>query len=157
MRARVFLTGAMLLVVVLTAGAQQQTPRPTPTPSKALNVAGKWTMTLELSIGTATPALDLKQDGEKITGTYTGRYGTSDLTGTLKGRTIEFSLQINAEGQLASMNFTGEVSADAESMKGTATIEGLGDATWSARRTHTEPASALTRWFEGSSALAAGD
>ena len=32
------------------------------------------------------------------------------------------------------MSFRGEVAADAESMKGQATIEGLGDATWSARR-----------------------
>jgi hypothetical protein len=32
------------------------------------------------------------------------------------------------------MNFSGEVAADAQTMKGQATIEGLGDATWSAKR-----------------------
>ena len=56
-------------------------------------------MTLELSIGTANPTLELKQDGEKITGTYTGRYGTSQLQGTLKGRALEFAFQIDAEGK----------------------------------------------------------
>ncbi|HKW02816.1 MAG TPA: hypothetical protein VJN96_23535 [Vicinamibacterales bacterium] len=126
-------TLSIAIAVVMTAIAlSAQTP--SPAPPKPVNVAGKWNMTLELSIGTATPTLDLKQDGEKITGTYTGRYGTSQLQGTLKGRVLEFAFQIDADGQAATMNFRGEVAADAESMKGQATIEGLGDATWSAIR-----------------------
>jgi len=130
MRTRTFV---VVIAVVLTAIATSaQTP--TPAPPKPINVAGKWLMTLELSIGTANPTLELKQDGEKITGTYTGRYGTSQLQGTLKGRVLEFAFQIDAEGQTATMSFRGEVAADAESMKGQATVEGLGDATWTARR-----------------------
>src|SRR6266704_329420 len=85
-------------------------------PTKALNITGKWTMTLVMEIGTGTPALEFKQDGEKITGTYTGRYGTVALVGTLKGRALAFALTVNAEGQPAEMRFTGEVAADAQSM-----------------------------------------
>jgi hypothetical protein len=98
------------------------------------NVAGKWAMTLEMSMGTATPALDLKQDGTKITGTYTGRYGTFELTGSLKNHVIAFSFTMNAEGQAVTMSFEGEVSSDAQSMRGTASLADMGEATWSAKR-----------------------
>lgn len=98
------------------------------------NVAGKWSMTLEMSMGTGTPVLDLKQDGEKISGTYTGRYGTFPLEGKLKEQAIEFWFTMNAEGQSVSMSFTGEVAADGQTMKGQATLGELGDATWSAKK-----------------------
>jgi hypothetical protein len=107
---------------------QKQGARSTP------NVAGKWTMTLEMSMGTATPALELKQDGDKITGTYTGRYGTSALEGKLKESNIEFATTISAEGQPVTLTFTGEVAPDGQTMKGTASLGELGDATWSAKR-----------------------
>ena len=56
-------------------------------------------MTLEtVDRSRRTPTLELKQDGEKITGTYTGRYGTSPLQGTLKGRALEFAFQIERRG-----------------------------------------------------------
>jgi hypothetical protein len=131
MRARTLLVAIAVLAAAIASSAQ--TPTPTPSP-KPLDIAGKWTMTLELSIGTATPALEIKQDGEKITGTYTGRYGSAPIQGTLKGRALEFACEINADGQTAAMNFSGEVAADSQTMKGQATIEGLGDATWSAKR-----------------------
>jgi hypothetical protein len=99
-----------------------------------VNVAGKWAVTLEMGMGTATPGLDLKQDGAKITGMYTGRYGSFPLEGSLKGRVIAFSFTMSAEGQSVTMSYTGEVAADAQSMKGTASLGEMGDATWSAKR-----------------------
>jgi hypothetical protein len=98
------------------------------------NVAGKWIMTLEMSMGTATPALELKQEGAKITGTYTGRYGTFPLEGSLKDRGIQFAFTMGAEGQTVTMTFAGEVSPDAQTMKGTASLGEMGEATWSAKR-----------------------
>lgn len=126
---RTHAVASVLCLLLATAGASAQTA-----PAKPIAIAGKWTMTLELSIGTATPALEFKQDGEKITGTYTGRYGVSALTGTLKERTIQFSFTVDAEGQASRMSFRGEVAADGLTMRGGATIEGLGDATWSAKK-----------------------
>jgi hypothetical protein len=99
-----------------------------------VNVAGKWVVSLEMAMGSATPELELKQDGAKITGTYTGRYGSFPLEGTLKGRTIAFSFTMSAEGQSVTMTYTGEVAADSLSMKGTASLGEMGDATWSAKK-----------------------
>ena len=78
--------------------------------------------------------MDLKQDGEKITGTYTGRYGSFELKGTLKGRALEFTFTMNAEGTPTPMTFTGEVAADGQTMKGKATLGEMGEATWTAER-----------------------
>ena len=130
----------VVLVVACTIGlgasmsSQDKPGQPPPDKKSVPNVAGKWAMTLEMSMGTATPALDLKQDGAKITGTYTGRYGTFELQGSLKDHVIVFSFTMSAEGQSVTMSFEGEVSADAQSMKGTASLADMGEATWSAKR-----------------------
>ena len=130
---------ALALVLAVGAGAARAAAHgddglPSQEKKAALNVAGKWAMTLEMSMGAATPALELKQDGEDLTGTYTGRYGTFELQGSLKGHVIVFSFTMSAEGQAVTMSFEGEVSSDAQSMKGTASLADMGDATWSAKR-----------------------
>jgi hypothetical protein len=129
---------AVVVLACALATALQALPQGKPDPAQpdktTVNVAGKWAVTLEMGMGTATPELELKQDGTKITGTYTGRYGSFPLEGTLKGRTIAFSFTMAAEGQSVTMSYAGEVAADAQSMKGTASLGEMGDATWSAKR-----------------------
>jgi hypothetical protein len=124
----------LFLTCSLAAQAQQSKPEQKPNDKPAVNVAGNWAMTLEMSMGTGTPALVLKQDAEKITGSYTGRYGTFALEGTIKERTIIFSFTMAAEGESVVMTFTGEVAADAQTMKGKAALGDMGEATWSAKR-----------------------
>jgi hypothetical protein len=136
---KTFAVAVLVLACAVGVAAAVPQDKPQQKPDKAtVSVAGKWAMTLEMSMGTATPALDLKQDGSKITGTYTGRYGTFALEGTLKDHTIQFSFQMSAEGQGQTLSFTGEVAADAQTMKGTAVLGEMGDATWSATREKTE-------------------
>jgi hypothetical protein len=127
-----------VLVSAISAGAfaspQDKPGQAQPAKKTEINVSGKWAMTLDMSMGSATPALELKQDGAKLTGTYSGRYGTFPLEGSLKDRAIQFSFTMGAEGQTVTMTFAGEVSADAQSMKGTATLGEMGEATWSAKK-----------------------
>ena len=111
-----------------------QKPTPTPTPAPATTVTGKWTVTLEMQVGTATPTLELVQEAEKITGTYEGRYGKFPLKGTLKKNAIEFSFSMTAEGTEVVMSYRGEVAADFQSMKGSADLDAMGEATWFAKR-----------------------
>lgn len=131
------LTVLMLLpLLLLGAAAFAQTPAPA---AKAIDLTGKWTMVLELSIGSSNPVLVLKQDGDKLTGTYTGRYGEFKVSGKLAAdRTLQFTVAMEAEGQAVTMYFSGEASADGETLtKGVCTIEGLGDGTWAAKRDKT--------------------
>jgi hypothetical protein len=133
------LVALVILGMVMTVGPaavalpQDRPAQAKPDKTAAPNVTGKWTVTLEMSMGTANPALELQQDGEKITGTYTGRYGTFPLQGSLTGRAIRFSFTMGAESPQV-MSFAGEVATDGQSMKGTASLGEMGDATWSAKK-----------------------
>lgn len=96
------------------------------------NIAGQWQFTVELAVGTGRPLVTFKQDGGKITGTYEGRYGKSDLQGTVKENHIEFSVTMVAEGTTVSGVFSGTY--DNDRMSGEVEYEGAGDGTWSAVR-----------------------
>src|SRR5262250_1419307 len=55
----------------------------------AADVTGTWNATVDLGGGQGgTPTFVLKQDGEKLTGTYSGALGESPVTGTIKGSDI---------------------------------------------------------------------
>lgn len=119
------LTIAAALVFALV----QQSPAKPPA-----TLTGKWTMTLEMQTGTASPTIEFTQEGEKITGLYVGRYGKFPVTGTLKGRALAFSFTMNAEGTDVVMAFEGEVAPDFQAIKGTADMGPAGEANWYAKR-----------------------
>ena len=124
-----FISAWRVVAGAVALAAAQEAPKTAP-PS----IAGKWALTLVTEAFTATTALELKQEGEKITGTYTGRYGSFPLEGTLKGRALEFAFTMNADGTPTAMSFAGEVAADGQTMKGKATLGEMGEATWTAAR-----------------------
>jgi hypothetical protein len=95
-------------------------------------VAGQWNFTVELELGTGHPVVNFKQDGEKITGTYDGRYGQSPLEGTVKEKKIEFTVTMVAEGVSVAGVFSGAV--DGDTMSGTVEFDQAGEGTWSATR-----------------------
>jgi len=75
----------------------------------AVDVAGTWHLTVETSAGTGTPTLVLEQRGEALTGTYTGRFGTSPINGTIKGSAIEFSFTASGPMGSATVSYSGTV------------------------------------------------
>jgi len=122
--------GTLLVATVAVAGlAAQSQPAPRP-----VDITGKWTMTLEREGGSSTPSLELKQEGEKLSGLYIGYYGKFPITGTVKARAVEFSLKMNIDGTEVAMSFGGEIAADGQTMGGRADLGGMGEASWSARR-----------------------
>src|SRR4051812_3308926 len=94
------------------------------------SIAGQWQFTVELAIGTGRPLVTFKQDGEKITGTYEGRYGKSTLEGTVKENVVQFTVTVVAEGTTVAGVFTGTYENDR--MSGDVDYEGAGDGTWAA-------------------------
>jgi hypothetical protein len=121
-------------VVLVSMGTWAATAFAQKTPEAAVNLTGKWSMQLEMSVGTSNPVLVFKQDAEKLTGTYTGRYGESQLVGKVDGRKLEFVVTINAEGTENRMSFTGELTPAGDVIKGNADLGGMGEATWLAKR-----------------------
>ena len=123
----------VLIAALVLAGASTSFAQKTPE-AAAVNLTGNWQMTLEMEVGTASPKLVFKQDAEKLTGTYTGRYGEYALAGKVDGRKLEFVVVINAEGTETRMSFTGELTPAGDVIKGNAELGGMGNATWLAKR-----------------------
>lgn len=110
-------TRAMLLLVLISAAAF------------AHDVTGKWTFQVETDAGSGSPTFVFKQAGEKLTGTYTGLFGTAELTGTVKGDEIEFSFEAGTADQKAKIVYKGKIES-ATKMNGSMEIPGMGSGTW---------------------------
>ena len=114
------ITAAFLLTAVLTAGAQ------------TTNVSGNWKLTIETPNGPGGPSVVLKQEGEKLTGTYKGRFGESPLEGTVKGKDIKFTVKVNAQGQEILVEYAGAVEGD--TMKGKVKFGDMGEADFTGKK-----------------------
>ena len=94
-----------------------------------IDLTGTWALNVETDMGSGTPTFILKQDAEgKITGTYTGQLGDTELTGTIKDSVfhIEFSVQDNL------VKYDGEV--ENESMSGKMEIGAMATGTFTGER-----------------------
>jgi hypothetical protein len=79
-----------------------------------IDLTGTWTVDVQTDMGSGNPTFVLKQEGEKITGTYAGSLGDSQVTGTLKGNVLhlEFSIQgnrITYDGTATESSISGKV------------------------------------------------
>ena len=97
------------------------------------DVTGKWAFAVETAAGSGTPTMTFKQDGEKLTGHYSGQLGEADFTGTVKGQDVSFKFTVDAQGNLLDVAYTGTVESK-DTMKGKVSIVGLGDGTFTAKK-----------------------
>jgi hypothetical protein len=89
-------------------------------------VAGTWKVSVSGGAGSAEQTIILKQDGNKITGTFKGPRQSGPLEGTVDGNNISFHVATRVP-----LDYKGTV--DGDSMKGTMTGNGkTGD--WTATR-----------------------
>jgi hypothetical protein len=95
------------------------------------NIAGAWDLSINGPEGVITATADLKQDGEKVTGSITSPQGTVELTGTYKGKTVNLSFTISSpQGELP-IKVNGDV--DGAEMKGIIDF-GMGMADFTAKK-----------------------
>jgi len=90
------------------------------------NVAGTWKIALAGQSGSAEQTIVLKQDGNKITGTFKGPRQSGTLEGLVDGDKITFHVNTRV-----SLDYEGTV--DGDSMKGTMTAKGK-SGEWTATR-----------------------
>jgi hypothetical protein len=98
-----------------------------------VDVTGKWVFAVETSAGSGTPTITLKQDGEKLTGHYSGQFGEADLTGTVKDQNVSFKFTVDAQGNMLDFVYTGTIESK-DALKGRVSIVGLGEGTFTAKR-----------------------
>jgi hypothetical protein len=97
------------------------------------DVTGKWTFQVETSAGGGTPTFTFKQEGEKLTGHYSGQLGEADLTGSVKGRDISLSFGVDVQCLHIDVTYAGTIESK-DAMKGTVKLGVLGDGTFTAKR-----------------------
>ncbi len=94
-----------------------------------IDVTGTWEAEIEIAGNQGTPTFVLKQDGEKLTGKYKGQFGEKDIKGTVKGKEIEFSFEIQDD---AKATYTGTI--DKDTMKGKANYADQASGEWKAKK-----------------------
>lgn len=112
-------------VVALTAAASAQAAK--------VDLTGKWAFSVQTEAGSGTPTVTLKQDGEKLTGHYSGQLGDTDVTGSVKGSDFSFAFSSDVGGQKIDVTYKGTI-VNKDELKGTLSIVGLGEGTFTAKR-----------------------
>src|SRR5687767_10369530 len=88
----------------------------------AADVSGKWIMAFKVQDTERKQPLELKQEGEKLTGTLTGRNDqkTEIKDGTIKGNDLSFTVSREIQGQQVKSLYKGKV--DGDTLKGTFSV-----------------------------------
>lgn len=97
------------------------------------DITGTWAMSTETSAGTYTSTFTFKQDGENLTGTYSGQLGEAKVTGRAQGDAVEFSFEAAPGGETIVAKYKGRLESNG-ALKGTVDIGGLASGTFEAKR-----------------------
>jgi hypothetical protein len=96
----------------------------------ATDISGTWDATVQTSAGNGTPTFVLKQDGDKLTGTYTGTLGNAPVTGTVKGNDV--TLEFDVSG--TKVKYTGKIDSAGTKMEGSCDYGGQASGTFTATK-----------------------
>src|SRR6185436_12051779 len=121
-------------------GAAAAAPAPPAAPAARAAVAGsptdatgKWDILLNIEgVGEFPVQADFKQDGTKLTGTFSGPAGDVTLQGTMMGSSLKMEFEVETPQGKMPIVMTGELGA--EGFTGKATLAGMGEANWKGTR-----------------------
>jgi hypothetical protein len=119
-------SGVAIAVMLIASPAQ-------PLAQAKINVSGQWVLDVQTDQGGGSPTFVFKQDGEKLTGKYSGLFGEAEITGTVKGQSINFSFSGDAQGTAVKVTYEGTVESN-DSMKGKVDLGGVGQGTFTGKR-----------------------
>lgn len=81
--------------------------------SFAADISGKWAAEMQGPQGTMTTTFTFKAEGEKLTGTVSGRGGDTAITdGVIKGDEVSFNVTRTMNGNEMKMAYKGKVAGD---------------------------------------------
>src|SRR5437868_2295193 len=109
MRKPLLLTFLLGLVIVLpyTSGSM----------ASATDISGTWNFSVDIDDGGhGDPTFIFKQEGEKLTGTYSGPLGEQAVTGTVKGDQAVFGFEFKNEDQTIKATYTGKIESPTKMM-----------------------------------------
>ena len=125
MRLAVGIATTVAVMLATELGVAAQTPA---------DVAGEWALTVETDQGTTTPSVMLEQNGSELTGHYSSEsLGEADVTGSVSGNDVTFSLSADLGGQSIEVTYTGTVQDDG-TLSGQIDLGGYGGGTFTGKR-----------------------
>ncbi len=89
------------------------------------DVSGSWTFAVDIMGQGGNASVTMKQDGDKVTGSYAGQLGNTDFTGSATGDDFQFVLV----GDAGSVTYKGTLQADG-TIKGTVDLAGMAEGTF---------------------------
>lgn len=72
----------------------------------ATDLTGEWVLTVALTNGSGSRAVEFVQDGNELTGTIASSMASGDLTGTIDGDQVNFSVVLAMETQLFEVRYS---------------------------------------------------
>ena len=96
----------------------------------AADISGTWDATVQTSAGNGTPTFVLKQDGDKLTGTYTGTLGNAPVTGTVKGSDVTLEFEVSG----TKVKYMGKIDSAGTKMEGTCDYGGQATGSFTATK-----------------------
>jgi len=112
---RLAVTGALVMLLGATA-------------AQAQDISGRWQFTVELDVGGGRPTFVFRQNGDTLSGTFEGMFGTADVSGTIQGDEVEFWFDLQGTRAV----YTGTVGDN--TMSGTCDYSGVGSGVWEAEK-----------------------
>src|SRR5205823_6956345 len=96
----------------------------------AADITGTWSASVVLDAGAGTATFNFKQNGEQLSGTYSGTLGDAKVTGTVKGDRAEWTFENDQAGKIS---YSGTISSATE-MQGSVVYGLLGKGTFTAQK-----------------------
>ena len=103
-----------------------------PAAAQRADIAGKWDVAIAMEQGPPPAPLVLKQDGDRLSGTFSTPQGDVPVEATVKEKTVTIWFSVQTQNGPLSMTMSGAV--DGDRMTGTMDFAGRGQAQWSAKR-----------------------
>jgi len=126
MRKHLLLTMLLGLVIAL--------PSATGLTASLADITGTWSFSVDLeSGGHGDPTFVFKQEGENLTGTYSGPVGEHKVTGIVKGNQAVFGFEFKNEDQTVKATYTGTIESQTK-MTGTVEFSGGPKGKWTATK-----------------------
>jgi hypothetical protein len=123
-----------LLLLTILIGLITLLPAFTGLATAAADISGTWIFSVDLDDGGhGDPTFVFKQEGENLSGSYSGPLGEQKVTGTVKGDKAVFGFEFEREGQTIKATYTGKIESPAK-MTGTVEFAGVMRGKWTANK-----------------------
>ncbi len=99
----------------------------------AADISGTWTASFDSQVGQQTYSYTFKVDGGALSGRSKSNFGESDLKGTVDKDKVSFVENLDYQGQMLAINYTGQI-VSADEIKFSRDVGGQGGETFTAKR-----------------------